>query len=99
MSQLNASQATTPLQHPMTSTSLRLNPMVTVQKPFSQANINLSNLLLQSTGIVLRYIEGIARCDYSYQQGRRSEICFGGRGERGTCEARIYFLKLRSLED
>ena len=47
ISQLNASQATTPLQHP-TSTSLRLNPVVTVQKPF----LNFSNILRQSTGTV-----------------------------------------------
>lgn len=50
MSQLNASQPTTPLQHPMTSSSLR-HPVVAVQKPFSQG-INFSNLLRQSTGIV-----------------------------------------------
>lgn len=54
MSQLNASQATTPLQHPMTSTALRLNPVVAVQKPFSQSGINISNLLRQSAGIVFR---------------------------------------------
>ena len=51
MSQLNASQATTPLQHPMTSTSLRLNPVVPVQKTFSQSGI-ISNLLRQNAGIV-----------------------------------------------
>ena len=48
------SQATTPLQHPMTSTALRLNPVVAVQKPFSQSGINISNLLRQSAGIVFR---------------------------------------------
>ena len=53
MSQLNASQATTPLQHPMTSTSLRLNPMAAAQKQFTPgAGITLSNLLRQNPGML-----------------------------------------------
>ncbi|XP_046852491.1 mediator of RNA polymerase II transcription subunit 12-like protein isoform X2 [Xenia sp. Carnegie-2017] len=49
MSQLNSSQSTTPLQHPSTgSNSLRMNPLIAVQKPYTQPGIDLNNILRQS---------------------------------------------------
>ena len=54
MSQLNSSQSTTPLQHPSTgSNSLRMNPLIAVQKPYTQPGIDLNNILRQSGGNVI----------------------------------------------